>query len=167
MSLTCIVILLIWERRWFSHTIQANKRQKWQYAKVALFNNFIIKELIILFNCGGHIYAIWFHLNIFLSSWLQWNICITFLLNDMRKTKVLYTMSYTVFRQAFLLIQYSFVCKQYFFCSDREYQYFFWQMLNKTADCFNNISFWLWKLVEKIYWKNGKQLNVGKDLMSV
>ena len=32
---------------------------------------------------------------------------------------------YTVFRQAFLLIQYSFICKQYFFCSDREYQYFF------------------------------------------
>ena len=31
----------------------------------------------------------------------------------------------TVFRQAFLLIQYSFNCKQYFFCSDREYQYFF------------------------------------------
>ena len=31
----------------------------------------------------------------------------------------------TVFRQAFLLIQYSFICKQYFFCSDREYQYFF------------------------------------------
>ena len=30
----------------------------------------------------------------------------------------------TVFRQAFLLIQYSFICKQYFFCSDREYQYF-------------------------------------------
>ena len=33
--------------------------------------------------------------------------------------------SNTVFRQAFLLIQYSFICKQYFFCSDREYQYFF------------------------------------------
>ena len=31
----------------------------------------------------------------------------------------------TVFRQVFLLIQYSFMCKQYFFCSDREYQYFF------------------------------------------
>ena len=36
---------------------------------------------------------------------------------------------YTVFRQAFLLIQYSFICKQYFFG----------QMVNKTADCFNNI----------------------------
>ena len=33
--------------------------------------------------------------------------------------------AYTVFRQAFLLIQYSFICKQYFFCSDGEYQYFF------------------------------------------
>ena len=32
---------------------------------------------------------------------------------------------YTIFRQAFLLIQYSFISKQYFFCSDREYQYFF------------------------------------------
>ena len=64
---------------------------------------------------------------------------------------------YTVFRQAFLLIQYSFICKQYFFCSDREYQY-------QSADCFNNIS---WKLGEKIYWKNGKQLSVGKDLNSV
>ena len=74
----------------------------------------------------------------------------------------------SVFRHAFLLIQYSFICKQYFFCSDREYQYFFWQIVNKTADCFNNIVlFWLWKLVEKIYWKNGKQLNVGKDLISV
>ena len=31
----------------------------------------------------------------------------------------------TVIRQAFLLIQYSFICKQYFFCSDREHQYFF------------------------------------------
>ena len=31
----------------------------------------------------------------------------------------------TVFRQAFLLIQYSFICTKYFFCSDREYQYFF------------------------------------------
>ena len=41
----------------------------------------------------------------------------------------------TVFRQAFLLIQYSFICKQYYFCSNREYQYIF----NKTADCFNNI----------------------------
>ena len=30
-----------------------------------------------------------------------------------------------VFRHEFLLIQYSFICKQYFFCSDREYQYFF------------------------------------------
>ena len=30
----------------------------------------------------------------------------------------------TVFRQAFLLIQYSFICKQHFFCSDREYQHF-------------------------------------------
>ena len=46
---------------------------------------------------------------------------------------------YTVFRQAFLLIQYSFICKQYFFCSDREYQYFLKQIVNKTADCFNNI----------------------------
>ena len=36
-----------------------------------------------------------------------------------------YVIPYTVFRQAFLLIQYSFICKQYFFCSDREYQYFF------------------------------------------
>ena len=68
---------------------------------------------------------------------------------------------YTVIRQAFLLIQYSFIYKQYFFCSDREYQYFFWQMVNnKTADCFNNIV-----LVVKISWKNGKQFNVGKDLM--
>ena len=33
--------------------------------------------------------------------------------------------SNAVFRQAFLLIQYSFICKQYFFCSYREYQYFF------------------------------------------
>ena len=56
---------------------------------------------------------------------------------------------YAVFRQAFLLIQYSFICKQYFFCSDREYQYFFWQMVNKTADCFNNIV-----LVVKISRKN-------------
>ena len=32
-------------------------------------------------------------------------------------------------------------------------------MVNKTADCFNNILFWSWKIVEKIYWKNGKQLN--------
>ena len=40
-------------------------------------------------------------------------------------------------------------------------------MVNKTAGCFNNILFWSWKLVEKIYWKNGKQLNVGKDLLSV
>ena len=40
-------------------------------------------------------------------------------------------------------------------------------MVNKTADCFNNTVFWLWKLVEKIYWKNGKQLNVEKNLMSV
>ena len=39
-------------------------------------------------------------------------------------------------------------------------------MVNKTADCFNNILFWSWKLIEKIYWKNRKQLNVGKDLMS-
>ena len=38
---------------------------------------------------------------------------------------------YTIFRQAFLLIQYSFICKQYFFCSDREYQYFLWQMVHK------------------------------------
>ena len=52
--------------------------------------------------------------------------------------------TYTVFRQAFLLIQYSFICKQYFSCSDREYQYFFGQMVNKTAaDGFNNIAlFW-------------------------
>ena len=34
-------------------------------------------------------------------------------------------LSNTVFRQAFLLIQYSFIFKQYVFCSDREYQYFF------------------------------------------
>ena len=40
-------------------------------------------------------------------------------------------------------------------------------MVNKTADCFNNILFWFGKLLEKIYWKNGKQFNVGKDLISV
>ena len=73
----------------------------------------------------------------------------------------------TVFRQAFLLIQYSFFGKQYFFLFRQRVSIFFWQMVNKTADCFNNILFWSWKLVEKIYWKNGKQLNVGKDLTSV
>ena len=52
--------------------------------------------------------------------------------------------NYTVFRQAFLLIQYSFICKQYFFCSDREYQYFFdrWLIVSTTL-------FWSWKLIEK------------------
>ena len=49
---------------------------------------------------------------------------------------------YTVFRQALLLIQYSFIFKQYFFCSDREYQYFFdrWQtkqlIVSTTLFCF-------------------------------
>ena len=41
------------------------------------------------------------------------------------KVEKLKAQNNTVFRQAFLLIQYSFICKQYFFCSDREYQYFF------------------------------------------
>ena len=41
-------------------------------------------------------------------------------------------------------------------------------MVNKTTYCFNNIVlFWSWKLLEKIYWKNGKQLNVGKYHISV
>ena len=45
-----------------------------------------------------------------------------------------------MFKQAFLLSQYSFICEQYFKCSDIQYtQYFFWWLVNKTADCFNNI----------------------------
>ena len=84
------------------------------------------------------------------------------------KAENLTSISNTVFRQAFLLIQYSFICKQYFFLFRQRISIFFWQMLNKTADCFNNIVlFWSWKLVEKIDWKNGKQINVGKDLMCV
>ena len=43
----------------------------------------------------------------------------------MNLEKHLPALSYTVFRQAFLLMQYSFICEQYLFCSDREYQYFF------------------------------------------
>ena len=38
-------------------------------------------------------------------------------------------------------------------------------MVNKTADCFNNIVlFWSWKLVEKIYWKNGNNSTLEKIL---
>ena len=74
--------------------------------------------------------------------------------------------SNTVFRQAFLLIQYSFICKQYFFCSDREYQYFFWQMANKTADCFNNIVL-VMKISRKNLLKNWKTTQRWKRLLLV
>ena len=54
----------------------------------------------------------------------------------------------TIFRQTFLLSQYSFIWLQYLKCSNT---IFFWQLL-----------------VAKIsLWKNGKQLNVEEDLTSV
>ena len=47
-----------------------------------------------------------------------------------------------MFRQAFLLSQYSFICVQYFKWSGRIiYAIFFWQLINKRVDCFNNIVF--------------------------
>ena len=66
--------------------------------------------------------------------------------------------SNTIFSHSFLLCQYSFICVQYFTCSDTYAQYFFWQLLNKKADCFNNIVF---ILVTKISSKNvcGKMEN--------
>ena len=47
--------------------------------------------------------------------------------------KYFYIMANTLFRQAFLLSEYSFICKQY--------AIYFWQLVNETADCFNNIVF--------------------------
>ena len=57
--------------------------------------------------------------------------------------------TYTMFRQAILLSQYSFICVQYFNCSD--IRNIFRQLVNKTADCFKNIVF---ILVMKISPKN-------------
>ena len=54
----------------------------------------------------------------------------------------------TMFRYAFLLSQYSFICGQYFKCSDAQYtQYFFWQLLNKAADCFNQLLLYWWEIL--------------------
>ena len=48
------------------------------------------------------------------------------------------------------------------------YAIFFRQLVNKTADCFNNIVFILVaKIRLKRMWKNGKLLKVGKDLTLV
>ena len=74
---------------------------------------------------------------------------------------------HTMFGQAFLLSQYSFICIQYFKYSNTWYAWyaiFFWQLVNRTADCFNNNRFiWVVKIgFKKGLWNNGKQFNVGK-----
>ena len=63
---------------------------------------------------------------------------------------------------------YSFICVKYFKCSDT-YAIFFWQLVNKTADYFNNIVFILVVKIssKKVSENNGKQLNVGRGLTSV
>ena len=65
----------------------------------------------------------------------------------------------TMFRQAFLLSQYSFIYVQYFKCSDNIINaIFLW-----------NIVFILGAKIssKKSLWKIGKQLNIGKGLTSV
>ena len=53
-----------------------------------------------------------------------------------------YIFADNMFIQAFLLIYYySFIYVQYFRCSDISYRNIFWQLVNKTADCFKNIIF--------------------------
>ena len=70
-----------------------------------------------------------------------------------------------MFRQAFLLSQYSFIYEQYFKCSDAYYtQYFFdsWSIKQTTKQLKNTkIS------SEKSLRKNEKEVNVGTDLTSV
>ena len=48
----------------------------------------------------------------------------------------------TMFRQAFLLSQYSFICEQYVKCSEMtKYTQYFLTSGKQTANCFNNILF--------------------------
>ena len=72
--------------------------------------------------------------------------------------------SYTIFRQAFLLIQYSFICKQYIFLFRQRISIFFWQMVNKTAYCFNNIFFSTKNLLKK--WKTTQRWKRSYDCLT-
>ena len=140
------------------------------------FMNFEGQQWLFKKDEYNHTHNFWYLYEAFILSLVTWNlysyskfeVLIIFILHTTCMMLLISTLHNTVFRQAFLLIQYSFICKQYFFCSDREYQYFFDRWWTKQLIVSTTFfSFWSWKLVEKIYWKNGKQLNVGNDLMSV
>ena len=76
------------------------------------------------------------------------------------------TCSYTMFRQAFLLSQYSLICEQYIKCSDTIY---FLKTAKQNSWLFNNIVFILVVKIssKKVCEKNRKQLNVVLGLTSV
>ena len=104
--------------------------------KFIIQSNITVLSAVILYSSNTFVSLVqpkgtssyWLHIRIYLEyiqvasmcwKWLMWS---TGKENKIPSSSA--RNSYTVFRQAFLLIQYSFICRQYFFCSDRNINIF-------------------------------------------